>query len=105
MRVRKDEREAMVRLLEEEHEDVEALSSDVLMLAWSALLDREWWSVLHFQPGVWTSTHGPFESRAQALKYITTVLVSAGPEPTKAIAVPMIKGGMAVPTQEGMFDA
>lgn len=104
MRVRKGERDAMVALLEADHEDVEALATDVLNLAWSTMMDRAWWCVLHQQPGVWMSTHGPFESKAQADKYMTTRLIGAGPGTSHAISVSMIKGGMTDSVQEGMFD-
>lgn len=70
MRVRKAEREAMTALLEADHEDVESLASEALMVAWEKLIDRDWWCVIISQPGVAVTAHGPFESIANCEKYL-----------------------------------
>lgn len=60
----------MISLLEQDHEDVESLAHEALTLAWSHLIDRQWWSVMISQPGVALTAHGPFESVAQCEKFI-----------------------------------
>ena len=70
MRPRKAEKEAMISLLERDHEDVESLATDALNLAWSHLIERQWWSVMINQPGVAVTAHGPFESVSQCEKFI-----------------------------------
>lgn len=70
MRPRKAEKEAMSSLLERDHEDVESLASEALSLAWSHLIDRDWWCCIINQPGVAVTAHGPFESVSQAEKYL-----------------------------------
>lgn len=70
MRPRKAEIDAMVALLEAEHEDVGVMAKDVLSLAWDKLIDRDWWCVILNQPGVATTAHGPFESKAVVERYL-----------------------------------
>lgn len=70
MRARKAEREAMIKLLESDHEDVESLAVEALDLAWSHLIDRQWWSAIIVQRGVAVTAHGPFESVAQCEKFL-----------------------------------
>lgn len=60
----------MVLLLERDHEDVESLANEALSLAWSHLIDRQWWCCIINQPGVAVTAHGPFESVAQTEKYL-----------------------------------
>ena len=70
MRPRKAEVDAVVALLEAEHEDVGILAKEVLSLAWDKLIDREWWCVILNQPGVAVTAHGPFESKTVAERYL-----------------------------------
>lgn len=70
MRPRKAEVDAMVALLEAEHEDVGIMAKDVLSLAWDKLIDRDWWCVILNQPGVAVTAHGPFESKTVAERYL-----------------------------------
>lgn len=72
----------MLALLDREHADVESLASEALTLAWSSLLQREWWCVVFHQPRVWTTVHGPFESRNVAEKYAVKHLVASVPDAT-----------------------
>ena len=72
----------MLSLLEREHEDVEQLANVALTLAWSHLMHREWWCVVFHQPRVWTTVHGPFESRNVAEKYAIKYLVASVPDAT-----------------------
>lgn len=95
MRVRKQEREAMISLLDQQHEDVESLASSALLLAWHHLINREWWCVVFFQPGVATTLHGPFESENMARKFATQYLVSAGPDVGTAMVRRMSDSGLA----------
>lgn len=85
----------MVSLLEREHEDVEQLAGDVLNMAWSHLLHREWWCVVFHQPRVWSTVHGPFESRNVAEKYVTNRLVAASDGATASI-VRLVEGNLAL---------
>lgn len=73
MLVRKAEREAMVALLESDHEDVEALAGEALKLAWSHLMQRQWWCGVLYQPRVGTKLHGPFESQSMAFRFAHTL--------------------------------
>lgn len=70
MRPRKAEVDAVVALLEAEHEDVGILAKEVLSLAWDKLIDREWWCVILNQPGVAVTAHGPFESKTVLERYL-----------------------------------
>lgn len=82
----------MTALLEQDHDDVDALAGDALMLAWESMMNRDWWTVAFHQPGVSTTLHGPFESQAQASKYVRTGLVAAGPEPGQVKIVRLLNG-------------
>jgi hypothetical protein len=62
--------DAVVALLEAEHEDVGILAKEVLSLAWDKLIDREWWCVILNQPGVAVTAHGPFESKTVLERYL-----------------------------------
>lgn len=92
MRPRKAEREAMADLLSEDHLDVETLAADALSLAWDSMMRRDWWTVAFHQPGVGTTLHGPFESQAQASKYVKKDLVASGPEPGQARVIRLLNG-------------
>ena len=70
MRPRKAEVDAVVALLEAEHEDVGILAKEVLSLAWDKLIGREWWCVILNQPGVAVTAHGPFESKTVLERYL-----------------------------------
>lgn len=99
MRPRKAEREAVVRLLDREHDDVDSLAGDVLQLAWSHLLQREWFAVVFHQPRVWTTVHGPFESRNVAEKFITNHLVASS-HGAHASVVRLAEGNVALEFSE-----
>lgn len=98
MRPRKAEREAMVKLLETEHDDIELLASEALNLAWDHLIDRQWWSVIINQPGVAVTAHGPFESVSQCERFIKVF-----PAAVKN-AVPLIFRLDGINTVEGAND-
>ena len=81
----------MVALLEREHEDVETLALHALHLAWSHLVQRDWWCVVFYQPGVWTTIHGPFDSRNMAEKFTGTL--DAATHESHAVVVRMSGSG------------
>lgn len=70
MRPRKVEVEAMVALLEAEHDDIEVLAKQALGLAWSLADQRTRLGLIIDQPGVGVTMHGPFDSVPQVHRYI-----------------------------------
>ena len=69
IRPRKLEVDSIVTLLEQEHDDVHALASEVIHSCYDLLMRRELWLVLAVYPDqVWT--YGPYFTRGQAEKAI-----------------------------------
>lgn len=60
----------MVALLDAPAGDVETLARDVLAAAWSMLGERTRYGLVLDQPGVGVTLHGPFDTRAQADKWL-----------------------------------
>ena len=70
MKPRKAELESMVALLDTPSDDVESLARDVLTLAWSLAGARSRVGMVIDQPGVGVTLHGPFDSHAQASRFL-----------------------------------
>lgn len=60
----------MVALLDTPSDDVESLARDALTLAWSLAQARPRVGMVIDQPGVGVTLHGPFDSQAQASKFL-----------------------------------
>jgi hypothetical protein len=71
MRQRKKEMELLVNVLESEHDDVDALASDIWKLIDSTRRDREVWVVAVRVDGM-NFLYGPYESDTLAKKDIDT---------------------------------
>ena len=70
MRPRNTELAAMIKLLDREHDSVDDLAREALMLAWSLSEGRDWFGVVIDQPGIGVTLHGPFESKNAAGKFL-----------------------------------
>jgi len=70
VRIRKNEREALTALLDQEWDDVEELASAVFTQAVELFLARELWLVWVGQDASKPQPFGPFLTRNQALKSI-----------------------------------
>lgn len=70
--LRKAEVEAVVAILEEEHDSARDLAKLLLKTIYKMVEDREWWSVHHRpwpdDPRPVTFSFGPFATKAEAVK-------------------------------------
>ena len=105
MRIRKNEREALVALLEQDHEDVEQLANEVFTQAVELFLARDLWLVwvgIAAKP----QPFGPFLSRNQALKSIGHEVVGWHNDPRcRAGVVQLISNVSGVPLCKGVEDS
>lgn len=89
VRARKGDVVAMVGLLEAEHGDVEELAKQALALAWSLGEARPKMAAIIDQPGVGVVVAGPFETPAQASKYLDRFSFT-GPGRAKVLVTRML---------------
>ena len=84
--------EAMVRLLDADVPiSLDDMARDVFELAWMIHAGRPKMAIIIDQPGVGVTVHGPFETPAQAQKYLTR-FPFAGPARPRVLITRMISG-------------
>lgn len=92
MRPRATEIRAVTALLDQEWEDVDTLSREVIQTVYDGLSKRDTWVVLARDARLGWFTFGPYESKHQATKAIGKEIVSPGPEPMQAMITKLIRG-------------
>lgn len=81
----------MVRLLDADVPiSLDDMARDVLELAWMLAEGRPKMGIIIDQPGVGVTLHGPFETPAQAQKYLTR-FPFAGPARPRVLVTRMIR--------------
>lgn len=96
-RIRPTEHKAVVALLSQPAESVEDLASEVIITLDEMRAKRDDWYLIVNDPGVCVHLHGPYTTKAAALKEIERGDVYAASPGAKALIVPIIRS-----TDEGI---
>jgi len=104
VRVKKNEREALVELLDQDWDDVEELANAVFKQSVELFLARDLWLVWVGADASKPQPFGPFLTRGQALKSIGHEVIGWHRD-CRAGAVQLISNVSGVPLCEGVDDS